>query len=92
MELLVELYIIRKLRKIERKLNIMAGEIDTLTAQVTSNTDVIESAITLIGNIHDLLVAAGTDATKLQALSDTLNTEDAKLAAAITANTPAATP
>ncbi len=72
------------------KVQHMAGELDTLTAQVASNTSVIESAITLIGNIKALLDAAGTDPAKLAALSATLASEDDKLAAAITANTPAA--
>ena len=64
--------------------------LDTLTAQVATNTDVVESALALIQNIHDLLVAAGTDPVKLQALADTLKAEDEKLAASVVANTPAA--
>ena len=64
--------------------------IDDLTANVTANTTVIESAIALLGNLKTLLDAAGTDPVKLKALSDTLASEDTKLAAAITANTPAA--
>lgn len=69
----------------------MAGELDTLTAQVGANTSVIESAITLIQNIKALLDAAGTDPAKLAALSATLGSEDDKLAAAVVAGTPAAT-
>lgn len=64
--------------------------LDDLTAQVESNTSVIDSAITLIQNIKALLDAAGTDPAKLQALKDTLSNEDAKLAAAVASNTPQA--
>jgi len=72
------------------KVRHMAGELDALTAQVDSNTSVIESAITLIQNIKAQLDAAGTDPAKLAALSATLASEDDKLAAAVAANTPAA--
>lgn len=64
--------------------------IDDLTAQVTANTDAEQSAIVLLGKLHDLLVAAGTDPTKLQAIKDTLKTSADALAAAVVANTPAA--
>src|SRR5438309_1709893 len=82
------------LRRIEQKLDhlreTLMAAIDDLTAQVTTNTSVIESAITLIQNIKALLDAAGTDPAKLAALSATLASEDDKLAAAVAANTPAA--
>lgn len=64
--------------------------IDDVLAGVATNTDAIESAITLLGNLKALLDAAGTDPVKLQAIKDTLASEDAKLAAAVAANTPAA--
>lgn len=70
----------------------MAGELDALTAQVTANTSAEASAITLLQNLHDLLVGAGTDPAKLAALADTLKTSGDALAAAIVANTPSATP
>lgn len=73
-----------------KRINEIMASLDALTAQVTSNTDAIESAITLINNIAAALQAAGTDPVKLQALVDTLKTEDDKLAAAVAANTPAA--
>jgi len=64
--------------------------IDDLTAQVTANTDAEQSAVVLLGKLHDLLVAAGTDPAKLQAIKDTLKTSADALAAAVVANTPAA--
>lgn len=64
--------------------------IDDLTAQVTKNTDVIESAKTLLVGLKAQLDAAGTDPVKLKALSDTLAAEDQSLADAVAANTPSA--
>lgn len=82
--------ILTKLAEIQQKENVMAGELDALTAQVTANTDAEASAIQLLQNLHDLLVAAGTDPAKLTALATTLKTSQDALAAAIVANTPAA--
>lgn len=68
----------------------MSSQLDTLTAQVTENTSTEASAIALLNNLHDLLVAAGTDPVKLTALAGTLKGSGDALAAAIVANTPAA--
>ncbi len=68
----------------------MAGELDALATQVAANTDAEASAIIVLGQLHDLLVAAGTDPVKLKALTDQLGTSQGKLAAAIAASTPAA--
>lgn len=73
-----------------RRTNRMSQQLDDLTAEVTNATTVEQGAITLIQNIAAQLAAAGTDPVKLQALKDQLSTSDAALAAAITANTPAA--
>lgn len=73
----------------------MAGELDALTAAVANNGTVIDSAMVLIQGLKTKLDeaiaanAAGNPAA-LQALSDALGAQDAKLAAAIPANTPAA--
>jgi hypothetical protein len=64
--------------------------LDTLTADVTTNTSVEQSAVTLIGNLAAQIKAAGTDPVALKALTDQLEANDAALAAAVTANTPAA--
>lgn len=66
-------------------------ELDSLTAQVTANNAVVESAIVLINGIADRILAAGVDRTKLTELANSLKSEDDTLAAAIAANTPAAT-
>lgn len=68
----------------------MAGELDALTAQVTANTDAEAGAILVLNDLHARLVAAGTDPTKLAALTASLSTSKDALAAAIVANTPAA--
>jgi hypothetical protein len=71
--------------------NIMAA-IDDLTKNVTDNTNLVQSAVTLMGNLKtelDAAIASG-DMSKVQALSDALGKNDAELAAAIAANTPAA--
>jgi transcriptional antiterminator len=82
--------ILDKLDQIQKGEEKMSAELDALTAQVTANTDAEQSAITLLNNLHDLLVAAGTDPVKLAALASTLKTSRDALAAAIVANTPAA--
>lgn len=67
----------------------MAGELAALQAQVAANTDVIESAITLIQGIKaalDAAIASGNPQA-LADLSAQLASEDAKLAAAVQANT-----
>src|SRR4051812_36736215 len=51
------------------KENRIMKELDDLAAEVAANTDAEQSAVVLLGNLHDLLVAAGTDATKLAALT-----------------------
>jgi hypothetical protein len=65
-------------------------ELDDLQVQVKANTDAEASAILLLGQLHDLIVAAGTDPAKLKALADALAASQTNLAAAIVANTPAA--
>lgn len=82
--------ILQQLNVVIQKENTMAGELDALTAEVTANTDAEASAVILLGQLHDLLVAAGTDPAKLAALTTQLSTSKDALAAAIVANTPAA--
>ncbi len=89
-------------RKLDLILNAVGGlvaqgkvtlkQLDDLTAEVAENTKVEESAKTLIEGLAEQIKAAGTDPAKLQALTDSLTASKADLAAAITANTPAAPP
>lgn len=68
----------------------MAATLDTLLAEVTRQTTVNQSAITLLASIAQQLKDAGTDPVKLQAIQDQLTANDDAIAAAVTANTPAA--
>ena len=69
----------------------MANELADLTAQVAQTNTVIDSAIILIQGIKAALDAAGTNPAALKALSASLDTSEQALAAAVAANTPAAT-
>jgi hypothetical protein len=88
--------ILRRLAQIKELLHreghVIMSALDDLTAQVTANTSLEQSAITLIQGLAAQLAAAGTDPAKLAALTTQLNSSSAALAAAITANTPAAPP
>lgn len=89
---------------IERKLNEILGrvtaiqaqekkimkELDDLEVEAKANTDAEEAAVNLLGQLHDLLVAAQNDPVRLQAVISSLGTSKDALAAAIVANTPAA--
>lgn len=68
----------------------MSQEFDDLTAQVKSNTEVLNSAVVLINGIADRITAAGVDPQKLAALTTELKSKDEELAAAVLANTPPA--
>lgn len=82
------------------RLKTMSAELDALTAQVKANNDLLDSATALINGIAgriDAAVAAakaaGADPSELAAitaLSTELKAKDDTLAAAVTANTPAA--
>jgi hypothetical protein len=73
---------------------IMAS-LDDLVAKVKSEGDVIDSAVVLIQGFKDKLdaaIAAGADPARLQELSDAMDAQTTKLAAAVAASTPASTP
>lgn len=84
--------ILALLRTIIQKEDQMSAELDALEAQVTENTTVEASAITLIQGIAAQLAAAAQDPAKVKALSASLKASSDSLAAAIAANTPAAAP
>jgi len=70
----------------------MATDFAALETQVKANTDVEQSAVTLLGELHAMLVnaQASGDPAQLQAVIDQLGTSQTALAKAITDNTPAA--
>lgn len=68
----------------------MTQQLDNMTAEVTNAVTVEQSAIVLIQSIAAQLEAAKDDPVKIQALADSLKSNDDALAAAVAANTPAA--
>jgi len=79
------------LQRLFRMENRIMATLTDLEANVRANTDVIDSAIVLLQGLKtklDEAIASG-DPAKLQALADELGSADAKLAAAVVANTPA---
>src|SRR5713101_3733079 len=80
------------LQQILLKENIMSKELDALIAEVARNTTVEKSALAAIQGLAVKLAEAGTDPVKLAKLRADLAANDDELAAAVTANTPVATP
>ena len=68
----------------------MASDLTVLTAEVTKNTEVDQSAIVLLNGLSAQIAALKNDPAALQALADSLNASSAAMAAAVVANTPAA--
>jgi hypothetical protein len=81
-----------KLNYIIKELDKMSLELDNLTAQVKANSDLLDSAVTLINGIADRITAAGVNPVALQALTDELKAKDDLLATALVANTPTPAP
>lgn len=84
--------ILSMLATVIQKENIMAGELDQLTKDVAAESTVDDSVIALLTGIKaqlDAAIASGNPAA-LTALSTSLQASQAKMAAAIVANTPAA--
>lgn len=67
----------------------MSQELDQLEQEVSRNTEVDQSAITLLTGLAAQIEALKTDPVKLQALADSLRGSSDALAAAVVANTPA---
>lgn len=66
------------------------ADLTALTAEVTRNSEVDDSAITLLNGLAAQIVLLKNDPAALQALADQLKASSDKLSAAIVANTPAA--
>lgn len=64
----------------------MSAQLDTLTAEVTEISGIVESAITYIQGLGTIIESLKEDPAKLSALADELNTKGEALRAAITAN------
>jgi ABC-type transporter Mla subunit MlaD len=68
----------------------LMADLSRITATVAANGTVIGSAVTLIEQIAEALRNAGSDQGAIDALAADLEAQAAALAAAVTANTPAA--
>ena len=79
----------RLTRLLQGEQSIMAN-LDELTAAVTRNNDVGDSAVTLLNGLAEQLRAAANDPTAIAALSASLTAQADEMAAAIVANTTAA--
>lgn len=73
----------------QKESDIMA-DLTALTAEVARNTEVDQSAITLLNGLAAQIETLKTDPAALQALADQLKGSSDQLAAAVVANTPAA--
>ncbi len=86
----------QRLTQLTKEIKKMAIDLTALTTAVNDEKTVEESAITLLTGlsqkIADLIAASGNtvDPAALQAIVDEINTNKAALAAAVSANTPAA--
>lgn len=78
--------------KTERKETTMAKTVADIQNEVTAQTTVINSAVTLLSGLSAALTAAQGDPAAIQTVIDDIDANTASLAAAVTANTPAATP
>lgn len=96
-----ETEVLDRLRRIERKLNTLtvmevevAKEIDALRAEVEENGSVVASATALLGGLKAALdeAIANQDMGAVETLRNQLDANNAALAAAVAANTPAAPP
>jgi DNA repair ATPase RecN len=76
-------------QSIHSKLNEMTPELQRLTDEITEMKTVNQSAIALLQNLSQLIRDNANDPAALTALADELDSENKKLADAVTANTPA---
>jgi len=67
------------------------AQIDDLNAEVSENTDVVQSAVTLLDGLSQQLkdALAANDPAAVQAVIDQLDANNNALAASVAANTPA---
>jgi len=65
-------------------------DLTRLTAEVAESGTVVDSAVTLLGQLSQLIRDNATDPVALNALADQLDAQQTALAAAVVANTPAA--
>lgn len=67
----------------------MSAELDRISAEVTEMSDAVDSAVTLLGRLADLIRNNAGDPAALKKIADDLDSSGTKLAEAVVANTPA---
>lgn len=77
------------LKPILTELRKMSAQLDRLAAEVTETKTVAQSAIALLNGLAQQIRDLKEDPAALEALADELDSTQADLAAAVTANTPA---
>ncbi len=75
------------LKIIDEKDDKIMALVDDVLTDVTEQSTVVDSVVTLLGSLKGQLDNAGTDPVKLQAIKDQLDTNSAALANAVVANT-----
>lgn len=70
----------------------MSAALDRLTAEVAETRSAVDSATTLIAGLAQQIRDLSTDPAALNALADSLDADQAKIAAAVTENTPPTPP
>lgn len=83
----------RKLDLLLHKVNLMSVTLNDIVTKVQALTTVDDSVVALLTDLKNKLdqaIAGGADQATLQEISDALGSQTDRLAAAVTANTPAA--
>ena len=82
--------ILKRLKQGETQMGILQDKIEALKVEVSELTTVVNSAVTLITGLADLIRENATAPAQLEELAAGLDAQAATLAAAVTANTPTA--
>lgn len=78
----------KMLKEVLQKEKLVMADLSALTAEVQENSDVVASAVTLLGGLSQQIRDLATDPAALQELADTLDASTQALADAVAANTP----
>jgi len=85
-----DLELVAALTKLTGKVIKMSAELDRLTAEVAETHSAVDSATALIAGLAQQIRDLSTDPAALNALADSLDADQAKIAAAVAENTPPA--
>jgi hypothetical protein len=78
-------------QSIHTKLNEMTPELQRLTDEVAEMKSLQQSAITLLGNLSQMIRERANDPAAINALADDIDSSNKQMADALAANTPAET-